>query len=98
MIFAGIDPPEPFLSSLKTGNVHTVCDLKAASALERFGRALARVAAAREDDARDDLENAAAKLDDVCRTELACLDIRQRRSIANAQVAAPHGRTLLRSP
>ena len=98
MIFAGIDPPEPFLSSLKTGNVHTVCDLNATTAVERFGRGLARVAAGREDEARDDFNRAAADLGDACRIELACLDIRQRRSIANAQVAAPHGRTLLRSP
>lgn len=88
MLIAGIDAPEPFYTALISGKPQEVCDAEAATSLEFFGRALARVVAGREDEARADFERAEAELGDVCRIELAHLDIRQRRSVRKAKSVA----------
>lgn len=74
-----IDVPEPFRAALDAGNPAAVCDAPAGSAVERLGRALARIAVGGRDlEARADLEAAAPELGDVCLIELAYLDVRAR--------------------
>ncbi len=76
--------PEPFRSALAQGRPSQVCDEKAATADALFGRASARVAVGREADARQDLEAALPELGDVCRVELALLDMTQRSAAEDA--------------
>jgi len=71
-----------------SGKVRDVCDVRAVTDLDYLGRALTRVAAGREEEARFDFERAVSGLGDVCRIELAHLDIRQRRSVRKAESVA----------
>ena len=78
MLVATATIPEPFQSRLKIDDVAEICDHEAKSPGALYGRALARIVAGRDSEARVDLKAAMPQLGDPCRVELAFLDIRQR--------------------
>ena len=88
MLVSAISLPEPFRSDLKHDDVEKVCDFEASSPEALYGRALARMIIGRDSDARRDLEEALPHLGDVCRIELAFLDLRQRSAVEEALVTA----------
>ena len=63
-------------------------DAPASTAADLYARAQARVNLGRDDEARKDFEAAAAELGDLCRIELAYLDLRQRRDVHEALAIA----------
>jgi serine/threonine-protein kinase len=75
---------EPYRRALLEGRAAAVCDLAAESPAQRYGRACARIAVGREVEARADLESALPHLGDLCRVELAFLDLRQRSAVRDA--------------
>lgn len=88
MLVLTVDVPEPFRSCLDQDTPGKVCDAEATAPEALFGRAMARVAAGREAEARQDLEAALPGLGDPCRVELALLDLRQRDAVKDAVVVA----------
>jgi tetratricopeptide (TPR) repeat protein/tRNA A-37 threonylcarbamoyl transferase component Bud32 len=87
-IALSVDVPEPFRTALAKSDCAPVCELEVQGSLEAFGRGLARASLGRYADARLDLEQAQADLGDVCRVELALLDLQSRHGLTEAlQVA-----------